>query len=155
MKIIKLWGLVVAVSLLQACMVPGSTRSSQFDATARLDGTIWCGPLTTRPVGGYERFMAVYFLGGKAGLARGRTREEAVREVKKLTSVSFTAYQSTGSHIFIPGFWDDGFNHKGGLGRVNAEVVFTSNSSAQIRMYHSTDPNASLIYEVSDACKYY
>ncbi len=86
--------------------------------------------------------MAVYFLGGKAGLVRGRTREEAVREVKKL--ILNAAYQSTGSHIFIPRFWYDGFNHKGGLGRVNAEVVFTSNSSAQIRMYHSTDPNAAV-----------
>lgn len=155
MKIIKLEGLFIVILLLQACISPQSqsTYSSKVDAAAKLDGTIWCGMLQTKPASCPERFMAVYFLGGKAGLARGTTKEEAVSEVKKL--VLNAQYQSSGDRVSILYFWDDGFKRKGGLGRVNAEVVFTNSNNAQIRMFHSTDPDASLIYEVNDACRYY
>lgn len=155
MKISKLWKFLIIIFIVQACAVPQSQdiRSSRFNfhhlTPDMLEGTLWCGNLTTNIASRPERFMAVYYLGGKAGLARGRTKEEAIREVKKLTLNA--TYQPDGNTVLIQNFWDAGLDGKNGLGRVNARVIYTSNSSARICMYASTAPNEAIVYEVSDA----
>ncbi len=114
-----------------------------------LDGTIWCGPLTKHPAskGG---FMAIRYQDGKAGLVYGKSKNQVLWELKRLPLTARYEIDTHKNKVRVLNFWD---GTRGGLGRVNADVITLNNSQAKIQMFASTSPTDPIIYEVDLALR--
>lgn len=136
-----------------SCTVPQTRNVQRFDfehlTQEMLDNTIWDGPLTTHPVskGG---FMAVRYQDGKAGLVYGKSKDQVLRELKRLELKAQYEIDTHKNKVRVLNFWD---GTRGGLGRVNADVIYLSNSQAKIQMFAGTSPSDPIIYEVDLAVR--
>lgn len=145
--------ILLSIFTLFSCTVPQTRSVQRFNfehlTQEMLDGTIWCGPLTKHPAskGG---FMAIRYQDGKAGLVYGKSKNQVLWELKRLPLTARYEIDTHKNKVRVLNFWD---GTRGGLGRVNADVITLNNSQAKIQMFASTSPTDPIIYEVDLALR--